>query len=215
MKTILFFVFLFPVVSMANKSFVCPEHNTVYKGVTCCLDAISKQDCQALVDQQLPQKVIDAVSNVQENYKAQAYDYGRVPNCFWQVGVFANLVEFDTHDQPLESYDILDLLQTQQGFHIQEDSAFHFGDILMFYAVGEIREEIIENHIPKRKWYPLTSTEHGAISLGGGLLFQKENIGSSVFSIDSIEHTQKVYESAWNKNPQLRGSFHVEVWRKR
>lgn len=200
---------------MANKSFVCPEHNIVYKGVTCCLDVVSEQKCQDLVDQQIPQNVIEAVSNVQKNYQDQVYAYGRVPNCFWQVGVFANLVEFDTHDKPMESYDIMDLLQAQEDFQIQDNSAFHFGDILMFYAFGEIREDIIENYIPKRKWFPFTSIEHGAISLGGGLLFQKENIGTSVFSIDSVKNTQKMYESAWSQNPQFRGAFQVEVWRKR
>jgi len=214
-KFFLFFVVLFPCLSMANKSFVCPENNFVYKGVTCCLDAVSQDECINLVNQKLPKHVVAAVASVQQNYQDKAYAYGRVPNCFWQVGVFANLIEFDSYNKPMEFYDLMDLLSMQEDFQIQEGQPIDFGDVLMFSALGEIREDVVENNIPKRKWFPFSSIEHGAIALDDGLLFQKENIGSSVFSIDSIGHTLRTYESGWKKNPQLRGTLQIEIWRQR
>ncbi|MCB0407763.1 MAG: hypothetical protein KDD34_06115, partial [Bdellovibrionales bacterium] len=88
------------------------------------------------------------------------------------------------------------------------------GDVLVFIASGEIREDgVSESGAPIRLWFPFESVEHALIYLGDGLIFQKENIGTDVFSIDTLKNTHSTYQKGFNRSPQYRAKMLIEAWR--
>lgn len=146
---------------------------------------------------------------VQSNYLSKNYEYGRVPNCFWNALEFSGISTGDV-PRPVSSFQFVDFLAESHQKAL--DPAF--GDILAFVGVGEIRDHKMINNTPRRVWSPFESTEHAAVYLGGGLIFQKENIGSSVFSIDTLENSQGMYKRGYRSRPNIRGDIEIEVWRK-
>ncbi len=211
-KQALFLIFSFQCLAIADESFVCPENNITYRGVTCCLNSVSKSTCQNIVDQ-LPLKILEAVTLVQRKYSQGEYAYGHVPNCFWSAAQVAGLIpEREQVPAPVQVWEITDWLKKSSMLELQAGALWQQGSLLLLEAHGEVREDIVENHIPKKKWFPFVSLEHAAVYLGSGLLFQKENMGSAVFSIDSVENTLKAYERGWNKSPQYRGQMQVRAY---
>lgn len=193
--------------SSIAQGFVCPENNFKYKGVTCCLDFVDRNTCQNLVDA-LPLHVQESVKEVQKNYLEGAYNFGGVPNCFWGAAHYAQILEQEEHAflNPFDLFDALESTMVPTG-------EMKVGSPLLFYATGKTREEIVENFIPKKIWVPFSSLEHAAVYLGEGLVFQKENQGTDIFSIDSLEHTKAVYEKAFPKGPKNKDvRFEVEAW---
>lgn len=211
-RGVLFFVLNYSFLAVASNSFVCPERNIIYNGVTCCLEAVSEEVCKELVDQ-LPPVALEAVATVQNQYQKDMYAFGRVPNCFWGAAVTTGLLPLEDMPMALQPYDLIDLIAAGFIKEVPMGEGWTAGDLLLFEAHGGVREDVVENNIPKRVWIPYSSLEHAAVYLGSGLLFQKENIGSAVFSIDSVENTQKVYEKGWNKSPQYRGQMLIKALR--
>ncbi len=196
----------------AGESFVCPQNNYEYQGVTCCLDSVSKQQCETLVDEHLPTRVLEDINEVQEIYAREGYDYGRVPNCFWGASNFLGLFNESEH-RYLGIFEVIEALKSNH-YSINLDENLLPGDLLVFLAVGERRWDIVENHVPKRVWRPHGESTHTAVILEEDIIFQKENIFSDVFSIDRLEHSLEAYEKSYYKKAFLRGVIEFEVWRK-
>lgn len=188
-----------------TQSFVCPQNSTEYKGVTCCLESVSLRKCMQIVDE-LPGHVLQSLEIVQANYDQQRYKFGRVPNCFWNALNFVgNVVK---EPQTIHNYEYQDVLEQS---HVVSDVEPTYGDLISFIGVGETREDILENNVPKKVWVPYKSLEHAAVYITEGIIFQKENIGTDVFSISSLNHTKKAYEGAFNSLP-VRGEIVPEIW---
>lgn len=196
----------------AGESFICPDNNHTYQGITCCLESVNKEQCEALIDETLSPRILEDVREVQQIYAEEGYDYGRVPNCFWgatnTLGLFA-----EPEHRYLGVFEVIDALKAND-YSVTTDGSLSPGDLLMFLSVGERRWDIVENYVPKKVWRPHGEATHTAVVLKDDIIFQKENIFSDVFSIDRLEHSLEAYEKSYYSKAFLRGVLEFEVWRK-
>lgn len=195
-----------PCLAFDEGSFVCSDNSYTYKGVTCCTSSVTKHSCESTIDQSFSEQVFEGIDMLQESYKKNEYEYGRVPNCFWNVLNFKGVIEENTLPYIIESQEFLSILKSQ-NLELEKVTALHQlqkEDVIVFKFEGLFRgDEIIGG---KRRWSPYEQVVHAGVSLGGGLIFQKENIGTDAFSIDGIEHSRRAYERSINKLP-LRGKI--------
>lgn len=193
---------------LENKSVVCPDNNIVYKGVTCCLESISEEACKSKVDS-LPPRVTEAIQSVLNLFDSGAYPYGRVPNCFWFAAMYKNLISYQPH-KPIGDIELKEQLKLQ-GF--SPTAQYKKDDLIIFEAQGLLREVKETESGPKRTWTHTEFTGHANIYIGNGLILQKEDIGTNVFSLSSLEQSIEAYEKAFVRNPQLRNvTINAHFW---
>ncbi len=188
------------------ETFVCPQNNLVYKGVTCCLDSISENICKEKIDRLLSESDLAAVQVVRSNYDLGVYEYGGVPNCFWNVLRVSDYIR-ENEFKVYESSQFEQIIKTKGKFleNLTEAGDLNLDDILVFKMSGQIR--VVDEGRPM--WFPFEQVSHAAIYLGEGMIFQKEDVGSKAFSIDSIEHSLSVYTGAIR--PPLRGVMKLQL----
>lgn len=178
-----------PFQASANKSFVCPDSKTQYRGITCCLESdFDLSLCEKLIDE-LPQNMLKSVEHVQSEYASGRYDLGAVPNCHWGALEYHNLLE--QTPQPISEFDLSDVLKIQAM--PVEPTSLQKGDFILFNFVGTRRIQVVENFVPVWLKYPEVRLDHTAIYLGHDLVFQKENQGTDIFSISRIQSAAKTY----------------------
>lgn len=183
-----------------NESVVCPENNIVYKGVTCCLDSVTALQCKSYVDA-LPDFVKEKIDEVQGHFQNKDYKYGKVPNCYWFAATYHGLFE-EEKARPITAEDLSELIKSK-GLISQETILAH--SLLVFDVQGEAKTFIEDkNGMPKVHWQPTRAMVHAAVSLEEGLMVQKEDIGTNIFSLSSVEQSVRAYESVFNKNPTFR-----------
>lgn len=212
-RVFLFYIFVFffrlSWAQEAYPSFVCGSEALNYRGVSCCLEDLSSMECKQEVDS-LPEHILRAVNQVQEMYFAGDFEYGKVPNCYWGASYFLDLIPKDRIES-LNSFQIEDLLQeshskTQQ---LKRHSA------ILFYAKGLTRSDGVSDR-PGGKlklWAPFSFLSHAAIYLENGLIFQKEDIKTQVFSISSLALAQKRYAEVLEKSSMYRKvSIDLKFW---
>lgn len=159
----------------------------------------------------IPEKVLSDIQTVQTKYAQSQYDFGQVPNCFWNSLNFSNLYSLE-EPKPQTAEDLLDSIERANYVTVDEKNK-NYGDLIAFEGIGQTREDIMENGVPKKVWFPYTELIHAAIFLKNDLVFQKENIGTDVFTITSLKHTIKAYRDSFNSLP-VRGEVEATFYQK-
>lgn len=211
---------LFSTISLASEpslSFSCKKDAHLVNGVSCCNSALTLNECRDTVEE-LPLKVQSYVTELQKKFYQNEFPWGNsTPNCYWNAYYFSTKENAPIEFKPLNEFVFFDFIKTHRqeitSDHFNNPSNLKYGDVIVFSADGFIREDIVENFVPKRVWIPYSTTEHAAVYIGQGLVFQKENISSEVFSIDTLEHAHFVYERATFSSPAQKGRLKIEVWR--
>lgn len=189
-------------------SVACPEKSSLHP-ITCCLD---DKLCEKAIES-IPMKMKERAELVHKTYFNGGFDYGAVPNCHWSVA--SRLLSQTLPLKPFEDWKLENLISENGGVEIPL-SEVQAGDLVLFYFVGK------ERHEPTTpggawSWQDHTSFEHSAVALSEDVIFQKENYGSHVFSVASIEATRKAYEDSFLKSGarRYRGQMIVRAFRPR
>lgn len=197
-----------------NESVVCPENNIIYKGIHCCIgeteNSLTESTCKASIDS-LSFSVVAKINEVQTNYYNGVYDYGAVPNCYWFSSFYLRFFDEVEEARVTTSNELLQFM-LKEGFVNDEPLTQESVAILYFLAEERFYLETPSGGL-RLSWERVEFLGHALIHLGDSLVLQKENIGTSVFSLSTIEETKKAYKRAFGKESRYRNvEARVEVW---
>lgn len=187
-------------------SVVCPQ-KTSLEGPTCCLQSQSQCD-KAFA--KIPVDVLERAETVRTGYFKGDFPYGRVPNCHWNA--YSYLISTTMPLKPLSDWELFQLLEkTTREVPVEQ---MREGDVVGFFFKGKER---VESERPGRGWVWVDAPEtfeHSAIAVSGTLIFQKENVGSHVFSLADLEESRSAYAAEYfSRMRRLKGEIHVRVFR--
>lgn len=189
-------------------SLVCPTQTNKGMGYTCCLE--SQLQCETLMNQKFMASVLARSLDVVSSYMNAEFPYGNVPNCHWNTFSF---LKNQTQKEQALSETVLWNWSMENAQEVSEAEA-QAGDVVFFIFRGEIKEDILVNNTPKWVWRPFESFEHSAILIGQDRIYQKENVGTQVFSLSGLEQARKIYEEAYLKsNRRTRGQMRLLYYR--
>lgn len=175
------------------------------------MESVSEVKCRSLVDRYISNSYLDIIERVQGDIREGLYKRGGVPNCFWNSMRFLGIDMGQTEREEFLSPYAFESLVEKNFVEIPK-AKLSAGDLVYFEGELKDREVIMRNNRPVRVWLPYEQVVHGAIYLEDGLIFQKENVFSTVFTIDSLANSHKKYEEGVNANPaKTRGSIKL-LW---
>lgn len=200
------------------KTYMCDNDLSIQaNGVTCCLDQFSEEQCHQIVETNLGQEVLERTHSVIELILAGTFEYKENPNCHWNAMAY----HFDSFKQNIVPY--VDLIAyesiLQKEFREVSVNEMQKGDVVVYFEYNIREKMLIEDASgrPRMKFVdiPGEAISHSAIYLNDGVVFQKENLDSSIFSIAPIEHVRQVYESVANQKPAFhQAKVKFRVYRK-
>lgn len=199
------------------KSYMCDETVAVdVQGVTCCTDQLSLQSCERLVYEFLPASQLARVQSVKAKILSGAYPYKENPNCHWNALAFyypqyfneaLPMVDLQTYKSLLEN-DFVEINETEA----------QAGDLVVYFEYDIRQREMVEvGGRPRLVWVNLEGELifHSAVYFSQGIVFQKENLDSSIFSFGALEKVRLTYDDLANQNPsQRRSKVKYRVYRK-
>lgn len=190
-----------------HPSVVCPSISSS-EPITCCLE---ERLCQEAL-KAIPKSMSDRAQLVYETYFQGGFGYGHVPNCHWNTA--SSALNETLPLSPYEDWKLSNLVHKNGWTEIPVEEA-DTGDLVFFIFKGKERHHSSQ---PGGAWVweNYTSFEHSAVLISKGVVFQKENVGTHVFSIAGIEQTRKAYEKAFlrGKAGRHRGEFIIKTFRR-
>lgn len=156
-----------------------------YEGISCCTERISAEKCKGLVEG-LDRSVRERVASVQKDMVDNKYKYGQAPNCFWNAMAYHSK-DIASKAEPIDHPELAELVKK----NFTRTATPRAGDVLVFEAA--VTEHVYKDEYEPRYPFSYEIPLHAAVYLGEGILFQKENITSDAFSIDTVEHARAVY----------------------
>ncbi len=200
-----------------SKTYMCDTENTVtVNGVTCCLDQFSESECDSIVNSQLDSTTLTRTNNVIDMIMAGNFEYKSNPNCHWNAMAY-HLESFQNEITPYVDLMGYEKQLSEQFIEVSIDEVIK-GDVIVYYEYDIKDKMMVETGgRPRMKWVntPGETISHSAIYLTDGVVFQKENLDSAVFSIANIDHVNEMYRGFANQKSYMhQAKMKYRVFRK-
>ncbi len=195
MKYLILLLFSFPIFALEiDQSVICSGDNYhLYKGIKCCLNDVSLDQCQQIIDNRLPARVVEQVQTVRQAIDNKEFTPGYYPNCNYAAVEynFPNLVELGSlYDDVADEYTSI----LESFFTPSQESALEQGDLVVYYMSAKERFYVLSDDIfqlPKVVFKDVEGLAHTAIYLFDDLVFQAESSRTKTYSIASIETVRR------------------------
>lgn len=191
-----------------KKTYMCDTSNTIeVSGVTCCLDQFTESQCQQIIESELNDTTLMRTNEAIDMIIAEEFGYKANPNCHWNAMAY-HFESFETNIEPF--IDLKKYAEILEDRFIEVPyKAAKSGDIVVFYEYDIKEKMLVEiNGKPKMKFVSISGENifHSAVFLNDGIVFQKENVDSAIFSIANIDTVNQTYQTIANQKVSLKRS---------